>query len=45
VDVACDVCNCSFNENRKCGAEHIGIAGGNACNCQETECASFMCNC
>jgi delta-aminolevulinic acid dehydratase/porphobilinogen synthase len=45
IDVVCDACNCSFNENHKCGAGHIGIAGGDACNCQETECASFACNC
>lgn len=43
VDVSCDVCNCEFNEEQKCGAEHIGIAGGEACNCKETECASFCC--
>lgn len=43
VDVACEACNCEFNEHKKCSAEHIGIAGGSACTCGETECASFCC--
>lgn len=43
IDVACDACKCEFNEDRKCAAEHIGIAGSNACTCAETECASFCC--
>jgi len=43
IDVACDACRCVFNEEKKCSAEHIGIAGGNACRCSETECASFRC--
>lgn len=43
IDVACEAYNCVFNENKKCSAEHIGIAGGDACNCGETECASFRC--
>lgn len=42
-DVACEACNCVFNEDKKCSAEHIGIAGGDACKCTETECASFCC--
>ena len=41
IEVNCEACGCVFNEGRKCCAEHIGIAGGNACDCQETECASF----
>lgn len=42
-EVECDACNCVFNEAHKCEAEHIGIAGGDACECRETECASFCC--
>lgn len=44
IDVTCDACNCGYNKDNKCSAEHIGIAGGNACTCGETECASF-CSC
>lgn len=43
IDVACEACNCQFNKEKKCSAEHIGIAGGEACECRETECASFCC--
>lgn len=45
VDVSCEATHCIYNSNCKCNAEHIGISGGNACHCQETECASFSCNC
>ena len=41
IEVACEACNCVFNEDKRCAAEHIGIAGKNACTCGETECASF----
>lgn len=43
IDVACEACNCAFNKEKKCSAEHIGIAGGDACESRETECASFRC--
>ena len=42
-DVDCEACNCVFNEDEKCAAEHIGISGGDACKCDETECSSFCC--
>lgn len=45
TDVKCHATNCDFNENCKCHAEEIGIAGSNACTCGETECASFDCHC
>lgn len=44
TDVCCEACKCVFNDNRKCTAEHIGIAGSQACHCKETECASFCCD-
>lgn len=44
IEVSCEACNCTFNKDKKCGAEHIGIAGQNACTCGETECASFCCS-
>ena len=43
IDVSCEACNCMFNRDKKCAAEHIGIAGGNACTPGETECSSFCC--
>ncbi len=41
LDIDCDAVRCYFNNNCKCTAEHIGIAGKNACTPAETECASF----
>ena len=43
TDVACQASNCIYNEECRCDAEHIGIAGRDACCCSETECASFRC--
>ena len=43
TNIACDVANCIYNEECRCDAEHIGIAGRDACNCSQTECASFRC--
>lgn len=45
IEVGCQATNCRFNENCKCSANEIGIAGSNACSCAETECASFECQC
>ena len=41
IVIICEATNCRFNESKSCKAEHISIAGGNACTSQETECASF----
>lgn len=43
IDVSCEAGECEFNKEKKCAANHIGIAGKNACVCGETECASFCC--
>lgn len=45
TNVGCHAENCRFNEDCKCHADEIGIAGSNACCCAETECASFDCQC
>lgn len=45
TSVGCHARNCRFNEDCKCQADEIGIAGSNACCCAETECASFDCQC
>ena len=43
TDVACEAASCIYNEDCRCDAEHIGIAGRDACCCSQTECASFRC--
>ncbi len=45
ISVRCQATNCDFNEDCRCSAKEIGIAGSNACSCGETECASFDCHC
>ncbi len=45
TDVLCDACECHFNDHEKCAADHIGIVGGHADSCRETECGSFACSC
>lgn len=39
--VDCLAEKCIFNEKCNCSAEHIGIAGSNACKSEDTQCASF----
>ena len=45
IKVGCRAKHCKFNDesNCMCTAERIGIAGGKACQCTDTECASFCC--
>ena len=45
IEVVCKACDCTFNEDCRCTAKHIGIAGGAACDCKDTECATFRCRC
>lgn len=42
--VACEAVECRFNREKKCSADHIGIAGGHADSFRETECGSFSHN-
>jgi hypothetical protein len=39
--VDCEARDCRYNEERRCTAGRIGIDGRNACECGQTECASF----
>lgn len=43
--VKCEAEKCCYNQGKVCHADHIGIAGNGACDCKETECASFYCDC
>lgn len=42
LEVECEATNCVYNTDRRCSAEHIGIAGGNATVSMQTECSSFQ---
>lgn len=43
IEVECGAQKCVHNEDCKCAATRIGIVGGNATDCQDTQCASFCC--
>lgn len=45
TQVACEACECKYNEDHSCTAGHIGISGGHADSSRETECGSFVCSC
>ncbi len=45
INVACEACHCVYNDECKCTAGQIGIAGAGACTCEQTECGTFKCNC
>lgn len=44
-DVDCKATDCMYNKECQCHAGKISVEGGNACRCQETECATFKCGC
>lgn len=41
VEIGCEVDNCVYNDDHRCFAERIGIAGVNASTSSETQCATF----
>lgn len=43
-DIHCNATNCQYNQNCNCEAGTVEVKGNNACQCCETECASF-CKC
>lgn len=42
-NIDCKATECTYNESCKCHAGKISVEGGNACQCEQTECASFKC--
>lgn len=45
IKIDCNAQKCIYNENCKCTAAAIDVAGENACDCRETKCSTFECNC
>ncbi|MDC7291865.1 DUF1540 domain-containing protein [Blautia schinkii] len=45
IKIDCKAEKCTYNENCKCTAAAIGIAGDGACDCRETKCDTFECKC
>ncbi|MEG0318452.1 MAG: DUF1540 domain-containing protein [Niameybacter sp.] len=40
-EINCEAMNCAHNEDCRCCADSIQVAGNGACNCGDTECSSF----
>ena len=43
TEVGCDAT--TYNQSCKCHADQIQVSGSNACHCDQTECATFKCEC
>lgn len=41
IRIDCEAEKCTYNANYKCHAEHVNIEGCGACDCRQTECATF----
>lgn len=41
--IDCKAQECMYNEHCKCHAGAISVEGSNACQCKDTECATFCC--
>ena len=42
-NIRCEATECRYNQSCKCHAGKISVEGGDACQCRETECATFCC--
>lgn len=43
-NICCEACDCVYNNDKRCEAGKISVEGHSACDCKETECASFRCS-
>lgn len=43
--IDCQATECMYNEACECHAGKISVEGSGACQCEQTECATFQCNC
>ena len=43
TNIMCNAVTCMYNNNKKCTAKHIQIAGVKAVTSGETECGTFQC--
>lgn len=42
ADITCEASNCQHNTDCNCQAECVDVQGSNACQCDDTECGSFV---
>ena len=43
--IDCKATDCKYNDNCSCHAGKISVEGSRACQCEQTECATFTCGC
>lgn len=43
--IDCKAQECQYNDNCVCHAGKISVEGSQACQCEQTECATFTCGC
>ncbi len=41
--IDCEAVDCMYNDECQCHAGKISVEGSSACQCKETECATFTC--
>ena len=41
ISIDCEAVKCIYNSDYKCNADNVKIGGSNACDCQQTSCATF----
>ncbi len=41
IDIKCEACNCKYNDECICHADHVDISGAAAHRSRETECVTF----
>lgn len=44
-NINCKAKECQYNEDCCCHAGKISVEGSNACQCEQTGCATFVCGC
>lgn len=45
TEISCDATTCTYNRSCKCHADQIQVAGSDANTSDQTECATFKCDC
>lgn len=43
--IDCKAVECDYNKDCRCHAGKISVEGSGACQCEQTECATFRCGC
>ena len=43
--IDCKATECIYTDKCECHAGKISVEGSNACQCEQTECATFKCGC